>query len=47
MEPFIQTDELIDLYSADPITGRAKYEDNSDEDFIESNYILATNIDRF
>ncbi len=30
-EPLMQTDELIDLYSADPITGRSKKDDDSQE----------------
>ena len=36
-EPFMHTDELIDLYSADPVTGRAKdEEEDSEEEEFES-----------
>lgn len=31
-EPLMHTDELIDLYSADPITGRAKEDESLEED---------------
>lgn len=30
-DPLMQTDELIDLYSADPVTGRAKDEEEGED----------------